>query len=148
MLNPSRSLAAFTLALALGQTSSIMAQAQQPSSHSRAMMQTTHKQYTGVPGNLGVPLPPNAKFVTGYEAKYTTSQRITAFIRVTSEQTPTNLISWYENSLRAMSWEVKPRKTPKGTMLMCNKESQSAMVNIVHGQTAQDPTTIMLTIER
>lgn len=93
-------------------------------------------------------MPPNAKFVTGYEAKYTTSQRITAFIRVTSEQTPTNLISWYENSLRAMSWEVKPRKTPKGTMLVCNKESQTAMVNIVQGQTAQDPTTIMLTIER
>ena len=148
MQNPSRSLAAFSLALALAQTSSIMAQAQQPSSPSRTMMQTTHKQYTGVPGNLGVPLPPNAKFVTGYEAKYTTSQRITAFIRVTSEQTPTNLISWYENSLRAMSWEVKPRKTPKGTMLVCNKESQTAMVNIVQGQTAQDPTTIMLTIER
>jgi len=47
-----------------------------------------------------------------------------------------------------MSWEVKPRKTPKGTMLVCNKESQTAMVNIVQGQTAQDPTTIMLTIER
>lgn len=114
-----------------------------------APTKTLRQNLTAVPGNLGLPMPPDAVFVNGYEARYENSQRRTTILRVTSKNGGQALFDWYQRSLESRGWQCKPRRAPRNSFaLNGTKDNSTLIVNVLAGASPQAPSTLMITIDR
>ena len=75
-----------------------------------------HKGLQQVPSSMPVPVPPDAKFVTGYQSQYSGARAMT-YVRMHTENSPATLVDWYRQNLKAYGWTFKERAALKPTGL-------------------------------
>jgi hypothetical protein len=78
--------------------------------------ETMHRNLQQMPPNIPVPIPPDAKFVTGYQSQYTGAKALT-YVRMYSENPPAKLVDWYRQNLQAYGWAAKEKPAAKAGML-------------------------------
>jgi hypothetical protein len=59
-------------------------------------------------------VPPDAKFVTGYQSQYSSTKAMT-YVRMNTENTPSALVDWYRSNLKAYGWKFRENPPLKGT---------------------------------
>jgi hypothetical protein len=65
-----------------------------------------HELLTSIPGDIKVPIPPDAKFMAGYRSQYSPT-RLTTEIRFQSQNSKSKMLDWYQQSLTGSGWTVK-----------------------------------------
>jgi hypothetical protein len=75
-----------------------------------------HRTLQALPGNIPVPIPPDAKFVTGYQSQYHTTKQMT-YVRMNTENSPAALVEWYRKNLQSYAWNYKEKPAEKAGML-------------------------------
>jgi len=113
-------LVAFVLAQAIpfrDPSNSCLAQAPQTAPKVQARkgppQKIMHKPLTSMPASMPVPSPPDAKFVTGYQSQYAGEKSMT-YVRLTSDNKPTELVEWYRKNLQAYGWKTKEQPSKAG----------------------------------
>jgi len=84
-----------------------------------------------MPSNIPVPVPPDAKFVTGYQQQYAGARAMT-YVRMYTDNKPPVLIDWYRKNLQGYGWTYKERPGAKPTglpSLSGNKGAVTCMIN-------------------
>lgn len=93
--------------------------------------ETMRRILHSMPANIPVPIPPDAKFVMGYQTQYTTSKPIT-FLRITSSNSGAALIDWYRKSLVAYGWTANPNEQAgkHATMIYATRQNVACSIDI------------------
>jgi hypothetical protein len=73
---------------------------------SRPPQEILRRPIQQIPSGFAIPVPPDAKFVTGYQMQYQGSKLSTCF-RYTSANQPSNLFDWYKQHLTSLGFETK-----------------------------------------
>jgi hypothetical protein len=100
-------------------------------SHSvrQAPKEFKHDVLKSMPGDLKVPIPPDAKFMAGYRSQYSPTRLITE-IRFESQNSKSKMQDWYQQSLSGAGWTVKPNGIGQLTAfkagLFCNLHFREA----------------------
>ncbi|MBS1995150.1 MAG: hypothetical protein JSS86_02520 [Cyanobacteria bacterium SZAS LIN-2] len=87
-----------------------------PGARKAAPRESMRKILQTMPPNIPVPIPPDAKFVTGYQSQYAGAKAMT-YVRMYTENQPATLIDWYRKNLQAYNWTFKERPGAKPTNL-------------------------------
>lgn len=102
-----------------------------PTAASGPPKETMRRILHSMPANIPVPIPPDAKFVMGYQTQYSTSKPIT-FLRITSANTAAALLDWYRKSLLAYGWSANPgaQAGKHATMIYATRQNVSCSIDI------------------
>lgn len=65
-----------------------------------------HEVLKSIPGDVKVPVPPDAKFMAGYRSQYNSSRLITE-LRFQTNNSQSKILDWYQQSLSGAGWTVK-----------------------------------------
>jgi len=84
-----------------------------------------------MPSNIPVPIPPDAKFVTGYQSQYTGARAMT-YVRMYTENKPPVLIDWYRKNLQGYGWTYKEKPGAKPTGLPSLSGSKGAVTCMIN----------------
>jgi hypothetical protein len=116
-------------------------------SHSarQAPREIKHELLKSMPGDLKIPLPPNAKFMAGYRSQYSPTRLITE-IRFESQDSKSKMQDWYQQSLAGAGWTVKANGIGQLTAfkagLFCNLHFRDA--GMTTGASSSAPSTSMV----
>jgi hypothetical protein len=77
-----------------------------------APQETLHKALQSMPASIPVPVPPDAKFVTGYQSQYA-GARASTYVRMNTDNQPATLVDWYRQNLKAYGWAFKEKASTK-----------------------------------
>lgn len=107
------------------------------------------RMFHSMPANVPVPLPQDAKFVTGYETQYSISKP-TTLLRVTSASSQAELLEWYKKNLAAYGWTIgQGVQAGKATMIYASRQNMSCTIEVgaapAHGKSAATPVMIRYT---
>jgi hypothetical protein len=98
-----------------------------------------------MPSNIPIPIPPDAKFMSGYQTQYDGTKPMT-YIRVMTANQPAALDSWYRQSLTSYGWNsISPPSTnKKGTIITATKNGVSCSINIGTKAPGQQLTALLI----
>lgn len=69
--------------------------------------ESVHRNLSQMPGNVPIPVPPDSKFMSGYQTQYDGS-RLMTYLRITTANQPAALDDWYKKSLAGYGWALAP----------------------------------------
>ena len=87
-----------------------------PGARRGAPQESVHKGLHQMPTGIPVPIPPDAKFVTGYQSQYLGAKQMT-YVRMYSENQPATLVDWYRKNLQAYGFTAKEKPATKASGL-------------------------------
>lgn len=99
---------------------------------SRPPQEVLRRPIQQIPSGFAIPVPPDAKFVTGYQMQYQGSKLSTCF-RYTSANQPSNLFDWYKQHLTSLGFQTKGTSStnPKVPMqLTASRNSATCSISI------------------
>ncbi len=110
-----------------------------------APRESFHRNLSQMPSNIPIPMPPDAKFMTGYQTQYDASKPMT-YIRVMTANTPAALDQWYRQSLSSYGWgSISPPSTnKKGTIITATKDGVNCSINIGTRAPGQAQTALLI----
>jgi len=110
-----------------------------------APRESFHRNLSQMPSNIPIPMPPDAKFMSGYQTQYDGTKPMT-YIRVMTANQPAALDSWYRQSLASYGWSsISPPSTnKKGTMITATKNGVSCSINIGTKAPGQQLTALLI----
>ncbi len=111
-----------------------------------APVESVHRNLQQWPSTVPVPLPPDAKFVAGYQSQYLTTKSMT-FFRFTTINPAESLLDWYKRSLQSAGWTVHETVSRGGrpiTNIAASKNGVSCSINILAPLTSKDRTAVQI----
>jgi hypothetical protein len=89
-------------------------------SRRQAPKEIRHEILNSMPGDIKLPIPPDAKFMAGYRSQYNASRLITE-LRFRTNNTRAKIVDWYQQSLTGSGWTVKLDGSGAQTSIMASK---------------------------
>ncbi len=111
-----------------------------------APVESVHRNLQQWPSTVPVPLPPDAKFVAGYQSQYLSTKSMT-FFRFTTVNPPASLVDWYKRSLQSAGWAVRESATASGrsvSTISAIKNGVSCSINVLAPLTSKDRTAVQI----
>jgi len=110
-----------------------------------APRESFHRNLSQMPSNIPIPMPPDAKFMSGYQTQYDATRPMT-YIRVMTANQPSALDSWYRQSLASYGWSSisPPSPSKKGTIITATKNGVSCSINIGTKAPGQQLTALLI----
>lgn len=111
-----------------------------------APVESVHRNLQQWPSTVPVPLPPDAKFVAGYQSQYLNTKSMT-FFRFTTVNQPVSLVDWYKRSLQSAGWAVRENATSSGrsvSTISAIKNGVSCSINVLAPLTSKDRTAVQI----
>lgn len=104
-----------------------------------------HRNLSQMPSNIPIPIPPDAKFMSGYQTQYDGTKSMT-YLRVMTANQPAALDSWYRQSLTSYGWNSisPPSSNKKGTIITATKNGVSCSINIGTKAPGQQLTALLI----
>jgi len=120
----------------------------QPAARSRrpAPVESVHRAMTTWPNTVPIPLPPDAKFVAGYQSQYISSKNMT-MLRFTTVNPAATVLDWYKRSLQSAGWTVKEMNSVSGrtvSSISGTKNGVSCSINVIPPISTKDRTSVTL----
>lgn len=109
-----------------------------------APVESIHRPLTQWPSSVPISLPPDAKFVSGYQSQYLTTKTMT-FMRFTTVNPAAAVVDWYKRSLEASGWTVKESGTAAGrsaAAISALRNGVSCNINVMAPLSPKDRTTV------
>lgn len=111
-----------------------------------APVESVHRNLQQWPSTVPVPLPPDAKFVAGYQSQYLNTKSMT-FFRFTTVNPAASLVDWYKRSLQSAGWAVRENATASGrsvSTISAIKNGVSCSINVLAPLTSKDRTAVQI----
>jgi len=111
-----------------------------------APVESVHRNLQQWPSTVPVPLPPDAKFVAGYQSQYLNTKSMT-FFRFTTVNPAPSLVDWYKRSLQSAGWVVRENATASGRSVSTSsaiKNCVSCSINVLSPLTSKDRTAVQI----
>jgi hypothetical protein len=111
-----------------------------------APVESVHRNLQQWPSTVPVPLPPDAKFVSGYQSQYLNTKSMT-FFRFTTVNPPASLVDWYKRSLQSAGWAVRESATASGrsvSTISAIKNGVSCSINVLAPLASKDRTAVQI----
>jgi hypothetical protein len=111
-----------------------------------APVESVHRNLQQWPSTVPVPLPPDAKFVAGYQSQYLNTKSMT-FFRFTTVNQPVSLVDWYKRSLQSAGWAVRENATSSGrsvSTISAIKNGVTCSINVLAPLTSKDRTAVQI----
>ncbi|MFA6212263.1 MAG: hypothetical protein WC714_22670 [Candidatus Obscuribacterales bacterium] len=120
----------------------------QPVQRSRrpAPVESVHRKLQQWPSSVPVPMPPDAKFVSGYQSQYLSTKSMT-FLRFTTINPAASVLDWYKRSLQSAGWVVRESATTGGravSTISAIKNGVSCSINVLAPLTSKDRTAVQI----
>jgi len=111
-----------------------------------APVESVHRNLQQWPSSVPVPMPPDAKFVSGYQSQYLTTKSMT-FLRFTTVNPAASVLDWYKRSLQSAGWVVRETATTGGravSTISAIKNGVSCSINVLAPLTSKDRTAVQI----
>ncbi|CAN5208631.1 hypothetical protein BH11CYA1_BH11CYA1_26510 [soil metagenome] len=111
-----------------------------------APVESVHRNLQQWPSTVPVPLPPDAKFVAGYQSQYLNTKSMT-FFRFTTINPAASVLDWYKRSLQSAGWALKEHATTGGrsvSSISAIKNGVTCSINVLAPLTSKDRTSVQI----
>jgi hypothetical protein len=112
-----------------------------------APVESVHRNLQQWPSTVPVPLPPDAKFVAGYQSQYLNTKSMT-FFRFTTVNPAPSVLDWYKRSLQSAGWVMRENATAGGARTVSSisaiKNGVSCSINVLAPLTSKDRTAVQI----
>lgn len=111
-----------------------------------APVESVHRPLTTWPNTVPVPLPPDAKFVAGYQSQYISTRSMT-LLRFTTINPAATVQDWYMRSLQSAGWTVRESGAASGRAVQAisgSKNGISCSINVMGPVSAKDRTSVTI----
>ena len=112
-----------------------------------APVESVHRNLQQWPSTVPVPLPPDAKFVAGYQSQYLNTNSMT-FFRFTTVNPAPSVLDWYKRSLQSAGWVMCENATAGGARTVSSisaiKNGVSCSINVLAPLTSKDRTAVQI----
>jgi len=111
-----------------------------------APVESVHRNLQQWPSTVPMPLPPDAKFVAGYQSQYLNTKSMT-FFRFTTVNPAASVVDWYKRSLQSAGWTVRENATASGrsvSTISASKNGVSCSINVLAPLTGKDRTAVQI----
>lgn len=111
-----------------------------------APVESVHRNLQQWPSSVPVPLPPDAKFVAGYQSQYLNTKSMT-FFRFTTINPAASVLDWYKRSLQSAGWAVREQASTHGrsvSSISAIKNGVTCSINILAPLTSKDRTAVQI----
>ncbi len=120
----------------------------QPAARARrpAPVESVHRPLTTWPNTVPIPLPPDAKFVAGYQSQYISTKSMT-MLRLTTVNPAATVLDWYKRSLESAGWTVKEMSSVAGrtvSSISATRNGVSCSINVIAPISAKDRTSVTI----
>lgn len=111
-----------------------------------APVESVHRNLQRWPSTVPVPLPPDAKFVAGYQSQYLNTKSMT-FFRFTTVNPAASVLDWYKRSLQSAGWVMRENASTGGrsvSSISATKNGVSCSINVLAPLTSKDRTAVQI----
>ncbi len=120
----------------------------QPAQRARrpAPVESVHRPLTTWPNTVPIPLPPDAKFVAGYQSQYISTKSMT-MLRFTTVNPAATVLDWYKRSLQSAGWTLKEMSSIAGrtvSSISGTKNGVSCSINVIAPLSVKDRTSVTI----
>jgi|GEM_PF-690890 hypothetical protein len=112
-----------------------------------APVESVHRNLQQWPNTVPVPLPPDAKFVAGYQSQYLNTKSMT-FFRFTTVNPAASVLDWYKRTLQSGGWVMRENAASGGargvSSISAVKNGVSCSINVLAPLTSKDRTAVQI----